>query len=123
MADFPSLEPASRSWSMGAYPVTMQPAWGMAPFAFRHGLKPAAHALALGYQLLTAAQAAQIRSHYHGQRGQLLPFSLPSIIWRGALSATGPVDEATQWRYVSPPEETHRVGGLVDMTVELESVI
>lgn len=108
---------------MGAYPVIMQPAWGMAPFSFRHGLTPSGHNLTLTYQLLTATEAAQIRSHYHGQRGGLLPFSLPPTVWRGALSSTGPVNGATQWRYASAPQETHLIGSRVDLTIELESVI
>lgn len=123
MAAFPPLEPTRRAWSMGDYPVTMQPAWGMAPFGFRHGLSPTAHTLTLTFELITSLEAARIRNHYHGQRGGLLPFDLPPIVWRGSSSATGPVSDSTQWRYAATPQETHLIGSRVNLAVELEAVL
>lgn len=121
--EFPALEPATRSWSMGSYPITLQAAWGIQPLAFRHGLAAAGHTLSLGFQLLTATEAALIRTHYHGQRAALLPFGLPEAVWRGHTSPTGPVPGTTQWRYAQEPGESHRSAGLVDVSVELVSVL
>lgn len=119
---FPPLQPLSRSWTMGSYPVTMQPAWGTQPLMFRHGLYATSYGLTLQYELLTTAEAALIRSHYHERRGGLLPFTLPAIVWLGHTSPTGPFPAATQWTYASEPDEQHRSGGLIDMSVSLVSV-
>lgn len=123
MADFPSLEPRGRRYSIGDYPLTPQKAWGVDPVRFYHGLFPVLHRLSLTYELLTAAEAAEIRDHYRSQRGGLIPFDLSANVFQGNASANGPAPLSVQWRYVSPPEETHRVGGRADVTVELESVI
>lgn len=123
MATFPALEPATRQWTLGRYPVTLQPAWGAQPLAFIHGLAAAGHSLRLSYQLLTATEAALIRSHYHGQRGSLLPFDLPPIIWQRHTSPTGPVPPIVQWRYQDEPSEEHRSGSLIDLSVSLVSVL
>lgn len=120
---FPPLEPASRAWSMGIYPVTMQQAWGAQPLAYRHGLRAAGHTLTLTFELLTAAEAALIRAHYHERRGSLLPFDLPPEVWRGHTSPTGPVPGSVQWRYDREPSEQHSSGGLVDVSVSLVSVL
>lgn len=123
MAQFPALEPKTRSYNLGFYAVTEQPAWSTGAVRFRHGTTPQGHRLTLGYELLTATEAAQIRDHYRGQLGGLLPFILPSIIWAGQASTTGPVASGVLWRYASEPEETHRIGSLVDLSVDLEAVV
>jgi hypothetical protein len=118
MATFPALEPATRGWDMGSFPVTMQSAWGTSPMAFSHGSQPTAHKLTLTYQLISATEAATLRTHYRTQRGGLLPFTLPAVIWLNGVSI-GP----GQWRYAGPPQETHRNGGLVDVSIELQAVL
>lgn len=112
MAAFPSLEPAERSYSLASYPVAVQSAWPGGPIRFRHGTTPTGYNLRLGYQLLDATEAAMIRSHYRQQRGSLLPFTLAPIT----------ANSAGLWRYASPPEESHRSGGLVDLSITLQSV-
>ena len=120
---FPALEPASRTWSMGLYPLTMQQAWGAQPLAFRHGLRAAGHTLTLAFEYLTTVEAALIRAHYHERRGTLLPFGLPPEVWRGHTSPTGPVPGSVQWRYGNEPSEQHSSGGLVNVSVSLVSVL
>lgn len=122
MAAFPPLEPEERSYSLASYPVAVQSAWSGGPIRFRHGTTPTGYSLRLGYQLLDATEAAMIRSHYRQQRGALLPFTLAPIIWADHGDTTGPADPAGLWRYASPPEESHRSGGLVDLSITLQSV-
>lgn len=118
MPDFPNLEPIARSFSLGEFPLTMQPAWGLTPIPCRHGLAPVAHQLTLVYEQISSTEAALIRNHYREQHGELLPFDLSIAVFHGNASPPpGP------WKYSKTPEETHLDGGLVNITVELESVL
>ena len=90
---------------------------------FRHGTTPANHRLRLGFVNLSAAEAKLLRDHYRTQQGGYLAFSLSAEAWAGHTTATDLVPTTTLWRYSKPPEETHKNGGLVDVTVELVSVI
>lgn len=123
MATFPSLEPTSRSYDLGSYPVSTQPGWAGGVVRFRHGTNPAGHRLQLGFDALTAAEAKLIRDHYRTQLGGMLSFSLSTTAWAGHASMTDIVSGSTRWRYASPPEETHRSGSLIDVAVELEAMI
>lgn len=118
MADFPDLEPIARAFTFGEYPISQQKAWGLTDVPFRHGLAPSAHQLKLTYQEITSAEAASIRDHHAGQLGGLLPFDLSSAVFNG-----NPAPPLGPWRYTKPPEETHLDGGLVNVAVELETVL
>ena len=121
MATFPALEPATRSYRLGVYPVTTQAAWASEPVRFRHGRRSHSLQLTLGYSLLTAAEAALIRTHWRTQAGGVEPFllSIEAMLGHGAADI---VPDGTLWRYVSPPQESHRSGGLIDLAVELQTV-
>lgn len=123
MATFPALRPASRSYSMGTFPVSEERGFGGGSVRFLHGSISSAHSLDLSFVLLTDAEAKLLRDHYRSQQGGFLPFSLSSEAWAGHTSATDLVPTSTLWVYAGPPEETHRKGGLYDVTVKLASVI
>lgn len=123
MATFPSLEPDTRSYDFGRYPVTTQPGWAGGMVRFRHGTTPANHRLRLGFVNLSAAEAKLLRDHYRGQRGGFFSFGLSATVWQGHSSQTDLVPSTTFWRYAAQPEETHKSGSLVDVTMELEAVI
>lgn len=119
MATFPALEPDGLSWQLPAFPLSIQP-WPAGEVRFRHGATPVAAVLSLSYDLIPAADADAIRSHYHGQRGGLLSFPLPPAIWTGHTTAAPAT--ITAWRYSSPPEEDHHSGGLCSLSVTLEGL-
>lgn len=121
MATFPSLEPATRAYDFGVYPITEQPTVSSSPIRFRHSTTARNHQLTISYENLTDAEAALIRTHYQGQGGGYRSFLLPSIIWQGHSAATNIVPSGTLWRYIEQPEEEHRKGGFVDVTVTLMS--
>lgn len=121
MATFPALEPATRSYRLGVFPITPQPAWAADAVRFRHGRQSHSLQLTLGYSLLTAAEATLIRSHWRTQAGGIEPFLLSSQAMLGH-GGSDIVPGGTLWRYTSPPQESHRSGGLVDLTVELQTV-
>lgn len=123
MATFPALRPAARRYSLGVYPSSEQRGFGGGSVRFLHGSTPSAHTLELGFEHLTQDEAKLLRDHYRNQQGGYLPFALSAAAWAGHTSVTDLVPATTRWIYAGPPEETHKSGGLVDVTVQLQSVI
>jgi hypothetical protein len=121
MATFPSLEPATRSFDFGLFPLTEEPSVSAGIVRFRHSTTPQNYQLTLGYTALTDAEASLIRQHFQGQGGSYRSFLLPGIIWLGHSAATNIVTSGTRWRYIEPPEEEHRSGSYVNLTVTLGS--
>lgn len=121
MATFPELEPVSRNYSFGAFPLTEQPSMSAGTVRFLHGTQTFDYRLTLAYVYLTDTDAAQIRTHYQGQGGSYRPFMLPPIIWKGHTFSGNVFPVATQWRYAAAPEETHHENGRYSMDVALVS--
>ena len=119
MAAFPELEPATRSYDFGLFPLTEQPSLSAGIVRFRHSVTPQNYQLTLGYTALTDAEAALIREHYQGQGGGYRSFQLPPIIWRGHTFSGNIVPTNTRWRYIDAPEEEHRSAGYVNVSVSL----
>lgn len=123
MATFPALEPLTRAYDFGAYPVSERSAFAGGSTRFRHGTVSSNHSLQLGYSNLTATEARLIRNHYREQQGGYLAFELSAEAWAGHTSTVDLVPYTTRWRYAEPPQETHKNGGLIDVTINLVSVI
>ena len=121
MATFPVLEPATRSYVLGAFPLTEQASLSAGVVRFRHGTAAANFSLQLEYVYLSDAEATEIRNHYQGQGGTYRSFMLPSIIWKGHTFSGNVFPVGTRWRYADTPEETHLSGGLVNVTISLVS--
>jgi len=121
MATFPELEPASRNYSLAAFPLTEQPSMSAGTVRFLHGTQAFDYRLTLAYVYLTDADASQIRTHYQSQSGSYRSFMLPPIIWKGHTFSGNVFPVATQWRYAAAPEETHHENGRYSMDVILVS--
>jgi hypothetical protein len=121
MATFPGLEPATRAYDFGLFPLTEQPSLSAGIVRFRHSITPQNYQLTLGYTALTDAEASLIRQHFQGQGGGYRSFQLPSIIWRGHTFSGNIVPYTTRWRYIETPEEEHRSAGYVNVSVTLGS--
>lgn len=120
MADFPALEPLSRRYSLGAPPLTNQE-YSAASVRFLHGSAPVGFTLELGYSNITQAEAGLLRDHHRSQNGPHIPFDLSVEAWAGHSSQDDIFPAFTQWRYAEAPEESHKSGGLVDVSVRLIS--
>jgi hypothetical protein len=123
MASFPALRPARRRYGFGLFPVTTESGFGGGSVRFLHGDTRYGVNLELGYEVITQAEAQQIRNHYRGQSGGARSFLLPNIIWAGHTNPANIVPLGTSWIYASEPEETHRSGLLFDLSVKLLQVI
>lgn len=120
MATFPDLEPETRSYSHGVYPIATQGIFAADPVLFLHAPKPFGYRLRLAYNYLTAAEAKLIRDHWRTQSGSTESFLLSEPVMRGHGSM-GIVSEAKRWRYSGPPVEQQLTGGLINITLELET--
>ena len=121
MATFPELEPATRSYDFGLFPLTEEPSISAGIVRFRHSVKPQNYQLTLGYEYLSDAEATLIRQHFQGQGGGYRSFQLPPIIWKGHTFTGNVAPTNTRWRYTAAPEEEHRSGGYVNLSVSLGS--
>jgi hypothetical protein len=121
MATFPELEPATRSYDFGLFPLTEEPSVSAGIVRFRHSVTPQNYQLTLGYAALTDAEASLIREHFQFQGGGYRSFQLPPIIWKGHTFTGNIVPYTTLWRYIEVPEEEHRSAGYVNVTVTLGS--
>jgi hypothetical protein len=121
MATFPALEPATRGYNFGLFPLTEEPSISAGIVRFRHGNRPENYQLTLGYTALTDAEASQIREHFQFQGGGYRSFQLPPIIWKGHTFSGNIVPYTTRWRYTAAPEEEHFSTGLVNLSVTLGS--
>jgi hypothetical protein len=121
MADFPSLEPTSRTWLMGDYPQLVHSGASGGEVRFIQGSDRVGQRLTLGYEYLTESEAQQILDHFEGQQGSIVAFDLPSIIWDGYSSP--PVSSSEyQWRYVGAFEVSNSAPLRYNMNIELETV-
>lgn len=121
MATFPAMEPATRSYDFGIFPLTEEPSISAGIVRFRHSVTPQNYQLTLGYNALTDAQASQIREHFQFQGGGYRSFLLPPVIWAGHTFSGNIVPYTTRWRYTEAPEEEHFSVGYVNVTVTLGS--
>ena len=121
MATFPELEPATRAYDFGLFPLTEEPSISAGIVRFRHSVTPQNYQLTLGYTALTDAEASLIRQHFQGQGGGYRSFQLPPIIWAGHTFSGNIVPYTTLWRYIEVPEEEHFSVGYVNVTVTLGS--
>lgn len=121
MATFPALEPATRSYSMGRYPMVTQQVFAAEPVRFLQSAVSIGYVLKLDYTFLTAAEAKLIRDHWREQFGGIEPFLLSDEVMLNHGDANI-VSATKRWRYSSPPQEQQLTGGLVNITLELETV-
>ena len=99
MADFPSLEPTARVFSLGDSPQLTHSATSGVDVRFVQGSDRVLQRLTLDYEHLTESEAQQLIDHFEGQQGSLIAFDLPATVWSGYT--TPPVSSSDyQWRYV-----------------------
>ena len=122
MAVFPPLEPDTRAFDFGDFPMSRAGGIGGGEVRFNHADEATGHGLTLSFLDRSDAELESIREHYRGQDGGHVSFTLPAIIWQGHGDDFALVSSAGRWKYTGPPEEVHKRGGIHDVTVSLEYV-
>ena len=117
MADFPSLNPTSRTFTPGSRPNTPVTSLTGDELVVGHSNATTGYILRLGFTGLTSSQHFELTSHYM-LHGQFQSFPVPNSITLGS-GLTFP--SGYEWFYTSPPE-TNYSPGIISVTVELELV-
>ena len=121
MATFPTLTPATRTFTPGEYPHTAYITLSNLNRRVLHTNAMVASTLRVTFTQLSQADMLSVVSHYQGQQGAFLPFAIPSSLLRGFTAADFTLT-GYQWRYVEPPQIVDFCGPFHDVSVTLESV-
>lgn len=102
MANFPSLEPRTRSLTYGDFPQLIHKGLSGGNVRFLQGTDRIAQKLTIAYEYLTEAEMKLLLDHYQEQQGSLIPFDLPSQVWAGYANGAPVSSSDYQWRYTGP---------------------
>lgn len=122
---FPTLQPTSRNFDPGNYPVKTFQAQSGAEIRILYGSKRVKQSLSLSYENITDSQAEQFVTHFDDVLGTYETFSLPSAVragW-GATASTLDAVAGAAWRYDNPPEITSVKPGISTVQVSLVAVL
>lgn len=123
-----SLEPTSRSYSPGDYPVKSYNANSGAEFRILYGSSPFNMILDLSYSNVTDAEADQFLTHYYEMQGTFQTFEIPSTAstfagWTGGADSLNRASSGAVWRYSEPPRQETVRPGVSNVSVRLVGVL
>lgn len=121
MTIFPSLSPATRTFTPGEYPTALYQSMNGKQVAVRSNTVMVASRLSLSFVAISEANMLSILSHYQGRSGSWLSFAIPSDLLDG-FTATDFTLSGYAWRYIDPPDVEDVGCGLHNVAVVLESV-
>jgi hypothetical protein len=122
---FPALQPTSRSFSPGNFPVKTFNAQSGAEVRILYGSERTKMTLSLGYENITDAEAQLFVDHFDEVQGTYGVFDIASkalIGWSGDASTLDTIGN-NSWRYDSAPSLSSIRPGLSSVTVELIGVL
>ena len=122
---YPSLQPTSRNFDPGTYPVKTFQAQSGAEVRILYGSKRTKQALALSYANITDVQAEQFVEHFDEVLGTYETFSLPDAVRSGWSATAATLDAVTgaAWRYDAAPVITSVKPGISSVEVKLVAVL
>lgn len=122
MANFPVLTPNSRTFTPGTRPHSNLRSFSGLTTRVRQSNIFVNQRLRLAFVALSEAEMLSIRSHYIGQQGPFLSFSLPTEILAGTDSPSAFVGTGYTWAYADPPTVSDLGRHIYAVSVELVSV-
>lgn len=123
--DFPDIQPTSRTFDPGNYPVKTFTAQSGAETRILYGNSRTNMKLSLTYANISDASAEQFLDHYDAVQGTFQTFSVLSGTksgWEGNADAISAVGSAT-YRYEGPPQVAQVRPGISTVTVSLIGVL
>lgn len=120
MATFPPLAPSTRTYTPGEYPHTPFTSMSGEQTRVRHSTAVLNSRLELTYERLSQDDRQAIETHYHGQQGEFVAFTLSPQVFSGFVPLE--VDPSGQWRYAEPPEVEDFCGPTANVKVVMVSV-
>lgn len=123
-----SLQPTSRGYSPGDYPVKTYNANNGAEVRILYGSSPFNMTLDLTYDNITDAEADQFLTHYYEVQGTYQTFEIPSTAstfagWTGGADSLNRASSGAIWRYSEPPQQRTIRPGVSTVSVRLVGVL
>ena len=124
--DFPDIQPTSRTFDPGNYPVKAFKAQNGAETRILYGDKRTNMKLALTYANISDAVAQQFLTHYDDVQGTFQTFSVLTEAksgWSGDATAFSAAPQSNRYRYEGPPQVAQVRPGISTVTVNLIGVL
>jgi hypothetical protein len=121
-AQFPPIEPTSRSWSPGVRPQSVYNSLAGIEVRFSHGDRSVGQALSLAFVNITNEQGKLIIDHYLQVGTTFNGFTLPATVFAGMSSYSYTNEPTNEWRYAGAPQVEYTVPGYQTITVDLVGV-
>lgn len=122
-ASFPALEPAVRTWTMGAQPMQSFVTLSGHETRVLLGYNQVNTVLSLEFTNLKEDAALEIVAHYRGALGTFNSFAVPSAVFAGMARASEVLPAGQAWRYAAPPSIQWVSPGVATVSVELTAVL
>jgi hypothetical protein len=121
---FPALQPTSRDFTPGNWPVKSYKSQSGAEVRILYGDTRTSMELTLGYDNISDAQAEQFLTHYDETKGTYNTFTINSSTKAGWSGTGAAIDSGTinRWRYADPPQVTAVKPGRSSVRVSLLGV-
>ena len=122
---FPTLQPTSRDFSPGDWPVKRYNSQSGAEIRILYGSRRTNAKLSLSYANISDANAQLFLDDYAAQYGTLRTFTLPSATRTGWTGSDASLDAppSAAWRYEAEPQVQSVRPGRSSVTVSLVAVI
>ncbi len=104
MAVFPALRPGTRTFTAATYPGVAHIAYSGRESRVRTSNASTGARLRLQFPGISEAQMLEIASHYAGQRGRFLPFTLPDAVLSGMTNPAALTPAGYLWIYAGSPK-------------------
>lgn len=118
MATFPALQPSTRTFTPGRHPHSEIPTLSGLQTRVRTSNVLLEQRLRLTFTALTEAEMLSIRTHYLGQQGRFLSFTIPNDLLSGTTTPSNFTPTGYSWIYADRPQIQDI--GLQRYTVTLE---
>jgi hypothetical protein len=122
MATFPSLKPATRTFTPGRHPHSEIPTLSGLQIRVRTSNVILEQQLRLTFAALTETEMLSIRTHYIGQQGRFISFFIPNDLLSGMSTPASFTPTGYSWTYAAPPQISDVACGRYDVAVELTTV-
>ena len=121
---FPALQPTSRDFTPGNWPVKSYKSQSGAEVRILYGDTRTSMELTLGYDNISDAQAEQFLTHYDETKGTYNTFTINSSTKAGWTGTGAAIDSGAinRWRYADPPQVTAVKPGRSSVRVSLLGV-
>ena len=121
---FPALQPTSRDFTPGNWPVKSYKSQSGAEVRILYGDTRTSMELTLGYDNISDAQAEQFLTHYDETKGTYNTFTINDSTKAGWSGTAAAIDSGTinRWRYADPPQVTAVKPGVSSVRVSLMGV-